>query len=343
MSVLPYGEFPSQQSFDKIHPSQGASQFKTPMKFQSGKQPAQGQHAFTQGSAFSRGVSQFKVPLSPQTGTLRAQNQPYSPSGAPHFNNASLYHVTNPSQPLVQQPERWGEQSGYYPPSGMHLSNAAVQHLGPTMSLPRVQALSPVAARATYSAGGPITYKSSVLPAYSNNISTDPYIDISARLSTLEAQRQGRSTQFLRKSDRSWQPVRPRTEPLVRSEAPRKTKTHVTMKVILMGGTVLLMGGIASFLLLRFPTFLVVTWAILIIVLSNLVSREIRSYYQLTPTTLHMEAEQPSTISTTSDDVDMGRHPVLKDISDTTGYLKALCLVVKPDQPAQIFPSEKGY
>lgn len=114
------------------------------------------------------------------------------------------------------------------------------------------------------------------------------------------------------------------------------------MKVILMGGTLLLVGGIASFLLLRFPTYLVVTWAILIIVFSNLVSRELRSYYQHTPATPRMEAEHASTTST-SHDIDMGRHPVLKDISDTTGYLKALCLVVKPGHPAQIFPQEKEY
>jgi hypothetical protein len=102
------------------------------------------------------------------------------------------------------------------------------------------------------------------------------------------------------------------------------------------------MGGIASFLLLRFPTYLVVTWAILIIVFSNLVSRELHSYYRLTPTTLRMEAVHPSTIST-HHDMDMGRHPVLKDISDTTGYLKALCLVFKNDHPAQTFPLEKEY
>jgi hypothetical protein len=114
------------------------------------------------------------------------------------------------------------------------------------------------------------------------------------------------------------------------------------MKVILTGGTVLLVGGIASFLLLRSPTYLVVTWAILIIIFSNLVSRELRSYYQLTPTTLGMEAVHPSTISTPHG-MDMGRHPMLKDITDTTGYLKALCHVFKNEHPVQTFPPEKVY
>jgi hypothetical protein len=110
------------------------------------------------------------------------------------------------------------------------------------------------------------------------------------------------------------------------------------MKVILMGGTVLLVGGIASFLLLRFPTYLVVTWAILIIVFSNLVSRELRSYYRLTQTTPLMAAAHPSSLSY---DGDMGLNPVLRDITDTTGYLKALCRVFKDDHPAQIVPPEK--
>lgn len=114
------------------------------------------------------------------------------------------------------------------------------------------------------------------------------------------------------------------------------------MKVILMAGTVLLVGGIASFLLLRFPTYLVVTWAILIIVFSNLVSRELRSYYKLTPTTLRMETVHSSVISTPHD-VDTARHPMLKDITDTTGYLKALCFVFKNDHPVQNFPPEKVY
>lgn len=110
------------------------------------------------------------------------------------------------------------------------------------------------------------------------------------------------------------------------------------MKLILMGATILLVGGIASFFLLRSPTYLVVAWAILIIVFSNLVSRELRSYYRLTHTTPPMAEAHPSPISY---DGDMGLNPVLKDMTDTTGYLKALCHVFKDDQSAQIVPPEK--
>jgi hypothetical protein len=293
MSVLSYGEFTSQQRSDKVHPSNGVPQFKAPLRLQSGVQPGklpgQGQRYSTPGSTSSKGVLQFKVPLRFQSGKLLAQNRSYSASGTPPFNGASLFQVTNPSQPVVQQPEMRIGQSGY-----------------------------------------------------PNKAPTDTYVGIPAPLSPLEALRQRRSSQFLRESDRSWQPALPQTEAQVRSEALRRIKTHVMMKVILIGGTGLLVGGIASLLLLSLPTYLVVTWAILIIVVSNLVSRELRSYYGLTPTTLSMEAVHPSTISTPQSE-DTGRHPMLKDISGTTDYLKALCLIFNNDHPTQTFPPQKEY
>ncbi|GCE05851.1 hypothetical protein KDAU_31800 [Dictyobacter aurantiacus] len=110
-----------------------------------------------------------------------------------------------------------------------------------------------------------------------------------------------------------------------------------------MVGTGVLVGGLASFWLLRFPTYLVVTWAILIIVLSNLLSREVRDYYhQLKSKIQPLEAEHHSTAAPSHDE-DTGGHPILKDISDTTGYLKALCFVFKPGSPAQSLPQEQEY
>lgn len=345
MSVLSYEEFTSQQSSGKVPPSE-VSQFKAPLRLQSGVQsgklPAQDQRYSTPGSTSSKGVAQFKAPLGLQSGKLLAQSQPYSASGTPSFNGTPLFPVTNPSQSVVQQPEMRIGQSGYYSPSEMHLSNAPLQPAWPTMSLPRVLGLPSFGTRNAYSVGVPITEKSSVFPIRSNKVSTDPYVGIPATSSRLEALRQRRASQFLRESDRSWRPPLPRTEAQVRSEALHRIKIPVTIKVILMAGTALLLGGIASFLLLRFPTYLVVTWAILIIVFSNLVSRELRSYYKLTPTTLNMEAVHPSTVSTPQGE-DTGRHPMLKDISGTTDYLKALCLVFKNDQPTQTYPPEKEY
>src|SRR5437762_5023414 len=133
MSVPSYGEFPDQQRSAKVHPSKGASQFKAPLRVQSsaqsGQLPAQDQRYSTLGSISSKGASQFKTPLRPQpgvqSGQLLAPNRPYSTSGVPPSNSALF---TNPSQPVVQQLETRIEQSGYHPPSGMHLSNDALQH-----------------------------------------------------------------------------------------------------------------------------------------------------------------------------------------------------------------------
>jgi hypothetical protein len=344
MNFHSYGEFPSQQSSDKENPSKRVSQFKAPRRLQSGTLPeqGQGQHFSTQGSTSSGSVSQFNVPQRLQSGTLEEQGRPYAAFDAPPFDGASPGRVTAPSQSLVQQPGKWREQSEYHSPSEMYRSNAALPHFGQTMSLPRVLALPSVPGRDTYFAGDPITHKSGVLKVHPNSISTDPYIGIPASRPSFEAYRQGLSPQFLREAGQLQQSALTQTEPLMKSEAPRKTKTHVTMRVILMGGTGLLLGGIGSFWLLRSPTYLVVTWAIIVIIVSNLVSRELRSYYLLKSTALRTEGAHPSTISI-SHSVDMGRHPVLKDISDTTGYLKALNLVFKSGHPAQnLFPEEES-
>lgn len=219
MSVPSDKEFPSQQSSDKAYPSKGISQFKAPLKLQSGALREQGQRFSIQGSTPSKGTSQFKAPLKFQSGTLREQSRPYAAFGASPSNSASLYHVTDPLQPLVPQLEKWSEQSGYHPPFGMHLSNTALQDSVTTMPLPRVQALPSIDARNTYSAGDPITHKSSVLTIH---LSTDPYIGILVPHSSPEAPRQ--SAQFLRESNRSWQSALPQTEPLVGSESLRKNK-----------------------------------------------------------------------------------------------------------------------
>jgi hypothetical protein len=125
----------------------------------------------------------------------------------------------------------------------------------------------------------------------------------------------------------------------MRSEALRNAKTHVTIKVVLLGGSLVLVGVVISFVLVRFPTYLVVIWVILIIIYSNLVSRELRSYYQQTLTIRHPEAVPLSRIALPREE-DLGRHLMLKDMGDTTGYLKALCLVFNHDQSAQTSISE---
>ena len=338
MSVRFYGEVPHQHISSEVHSSsQGASQFKAPLRRQSGQLPGQDQRSSTSGSVPSVGLSQFKAPPGRQSGPLPGQDRPYSAAGAPPFNGASFFPVTNPSQHVVPQPEKLMDKNGYVAPAEARRFNAALQQSGPTTSFPRALTLPSTVARETYAAGGPITDRSSVLSVYPNTIATDPYVGIAAPLSVLEAQR--RAAQFVSGSERAL----PWAEARARSEALQRAKTHVTMKVVLMGGAFLFVGGIASFLLLRFPTYLVVTWAILIIVCSNLVSRELRAYYQQ-KLAARKETVPPSAVAMSQDeDEDMGRHPVLKDMSDTTGYLKALCLVFKNDAPAQSLLREKEY
>lgn len=343
MNTPQYKESSSQQRSGRIYPSKGGSQFKAPLGTQTGTlQAQQGQHSYATGKTFSSRGSQFKAPLGTQTDTLRAQNKPFFTSEAALFNSAPLYSVTSASQPAVQLPEKKQEQNGSYSPSKIYSSDITLQNTNPLKPLSRVQTLPSVGTPETYITGHPTTQKRSALTMPSQTIATDPYIGRSASHASLAAHKQ-RTAQFLREPDRSWQPMHPQTEPLASAEAPRKTKAHVMWKVILMVGTGALVGGIASFWLLRFPTYLVVTWAILIIVLSNLISREIRSYYlQAKRKPQHKEMEHPSTGSPEPNE-DMERHPMLKDISDTTGYLKALCVAFKPGYPTQQIPQEQEY
>lgn len=343
MSVHFYGEIPSQHISNEVHPSsQGSSQFKAPLRRQSGQLPGQDQRSSTPGSTPSGGLSQFKAPLvrqpGVQSGPLPGQDRPYSAAGAPPFNGAPFFAVTNPSQHVVPQSEKLIDKNGYAAQAEARRLNVVLQQSGPTTSFPRALSLPSIVARETHAAGGPITDRSSALSMYPGAISTDPYVGIPAAPPSLEAQR--RTAQFVRGADRAL----PWAEARAKSEALRSAKTHVTMKVVLIGGAFLFVGGIASFLLLRFPTYLVVTWAILIIVCSNLVSRELRAYYQQ-KLAARKEAVLPSAVamSQDEDEEDMGRHPVLKDMSDTTGYLKALCFVFKSDAPAQSLLREKEY
>jgi hypothetical protein len=120
------------------------------------------------------------------------------------------------------------------------------------------------------------------------------------------------------------------------SSALYQMKMRVMMKLTIIGCGCLLVGGIVSFTLLHFITYLIVSWIVLIIIFSNVISQELRSYYwnglKMTLTTLRMPAIKLSRhpedkISRHPKDkkvVDVGRNPVFKDIHDTTTYLKAL-------------------
>ncbi len=88
-------------------------------------------------------------------------------------------------------------------------------------------------------------------------------------------------------------------------------------------------------LLLGAPIWLVVGWIILIIVLSNLLSQHLSLSSQG-----YAEEAVPSTGMYTlpggdtpvPKSIDMGRHPVLHALSDTTAYLRALRIVFEPEK-----------
>lgn len=305
----PYG-FNLPGSNSQVHPSKGVSQFKTPLRLQSGMQPNPqlelGRRGdITPGSLSSKGVSQFKAPLRLQSG-MQSHKQlesgrPSSAFGVPSFNDIS---------PLS----------------------------GSTRPLPSTQVIPSVGAHATYFADAPVTPHNGILTIHPTYVPITPESGLPALISPLEGQRQWPSPQAFRKPDQSLRPARPWPEAQVKPQSLHRTKTRITMKIILFGGAVLLAGGIASFLLLPFPTYLVVAWVVLLIIFSNLVSRELRSSYRLMLTTRRLAAVRAS-----SHDDHMGRNPLLKDISDTTAYLKALCLVFKNDHPVQAIPPERQY
>ena len=229
------------------------------------------------------------------------------------------------------------------PPKGVS------QFKGPITPLPAVLTTSKIYPDTQFASASLPTLLLSSVPATPSvdvpahhlpTVPVTPFVGISAVPSSLEIQKQGRSPQFSGKPDQSRQLAHTRSQP----QALHRAKIRVTIKVTLFGGTILLVGGVASFLLLHFPIYLVVSWVILIIVLSNFVSQELRSYYwlglKMTLTTQHLPAVKLSNHSK-NQKVDMGRNSMLKDIHDTAAYLKALCLLSQNNRSARTISSEK--
>jgi len=93
----------------------------------------------------------------------------------------------------------------------------------------------------------------------------------------------------------------------------------------------LIVGSVASYFLLPYPIYLAVSWVVLIIICSNILNQELRSYYRAgfeqVLTTLHLKTgrvahlKQPLTTE---------RSPDLRSVTDTTAYLKELQQLFKP-------------
>ncbi len=108
-----------------------------------------------------------------------------------------------------------------------------------------------------------------------------------------------------------------------------------TLPLLLCAGGIVGVGGGIVALLLGAPIWLIVGWIILIIMLSNLLSQHLSLSSHM-----HVEGAETSTgmhVLSGGDihipkSIEMGRHPVLHALSDTTAYLRALRIVFEPEK-----------
>jgi hypothetical protein len=61
----------------------------------------------------------------------------------------------------------------------------------------------------------------------------------------------------------------------------QQAKSRTAFKLLIIGGSFLIVGGIVSFFLRSYPTYLIVSWVILIIFVSNILNQELRLYYRI--------------------------------------------------------------
>ena len=105
----------------------------------------------------------------------------------------------------------------------------------------------------------------------------------------------------------------------------RRGKTLTIFKLLITVGSFLLVGAIASFFLLPYPIYLVVSWIVLTIFFSNIVNQQLRSYYRVgfeqVLTTLHSTRMRMAELKLP---LITQRTPHLRSITDTTAYLNVL-------------------
>jgi len=109
------------------------------------------------------------------------------------------------------------------------------------------------------------------------------------------------------------------------SRRARQGKTRTIFKLLIVGSSFLITGIIASFFLLPHPIYLVVSWVILIIICSNILNQELRSYYRAgfeqVLTTLHLKTSRMTHLRQPPA---TERSPDLRAITNTAAYLKEL-------------------
>jgi hypothetical protein len=110
----------------------------------------------------------------------------------------------------------------------------------------------------------------------------------------------------------------------------QRGKTRTIFKLLIVISSFLVVGSVASFFLLPYPIYLVVSWVVLIIICSNILNHELRSYYRIgfeqVLTTLHFKTGK---VSHLKQPLTTERKPDLRAITNTTAYLKELLLRFK--------------
>jgi hypothetical protein len=111
----------------------------------------------------------------------------------------------------------------------------------------------------------------------------------------------------------------------------RRGKTRTIFKLLIVVSCFLVVGSVASFFLLPYPIYLVVSWVVLIIICSNILNQELRSYYRTgfeqVLTTLHLKT---SKVAHLKQSLATERSPDLRAVTNTTAYLKELQQLFKP-------------
>jgi len=120
-------------------------------------------------------------------------------------------------------------------------------------------------------------------------------------------------------------------------ERGQRGKALMIFKLLIAVSSFLVVGVVVSFFLLPYPTYLVVSWVVLIIFFSNILNQELRSYYGIgieqVLTTLHLAAVKVSHRKRPQ----ITEHaPDLRSITDTTAYLNVLRQTFKPVRKKEI-------
>jgi len=152
--------------------------------------------------------------------------------------------------------------------------------------------------------------------------------------------------------------LQPKGLPQYAFQQAQQEKSRTALKLLIIGSSFLVVGGIVSYFLRSYPTYLVVSWVVLIIFVSNILNQELRIYYRIgleqALTNLQMKAvniarrgsprlRRGGSGAELSGDPGVAKHaagarphntgqvPDLRSFTDTTAYLQALRQTFRPE------------